>query len=284
MRLLRFCLACYLTALIHWVSFAYAQDFVTIYSRYKERVAHIEIIGELYDGTFERSSGSGLLIGYGLVLTNSHVLPREQNFKELKVNVRLGSRNRNPRIAFKVAHDEERDLAILFLDPEVEKSTAGGERCPMPALSQADYLPPGSEVAVLGYPLDQDLSIAGGLLSNQGNEEDYRWQTDTVLNKGNSGGPFFSKDGTFAGVAVGGIVTFSIGNQKIDVDGVNFFIPATTIRESPLFDYVLDVQRIDRCWADYPSSEAVDPRSFEGVRSDIIRMDYQFSATKDDHP
>ena len=154
----------------------------------------------------------------------------------------------------------------------------------MPALSQADYLPPGSEVAVLGYPLDQDLSIAGGLLSNQGNEEDYRWQTDTVLNKGNSGGPFFSKDGTFAGVAVGGIVTFSIGNQKIDVDGVNFFIPATTIRESPLFDYVLDVQRIDRCWADYPSSEAVDPRSFEGVRSDIIRMDYQFSATKDDHP
>lgn len=263
---------------------SHAQDFATIYSRYKERVAHIEVVGELYDGTSERSSASGILIGFGLVLTNSHAIPRSQNYKRMVLNVRFGSRMRSPQTAEHFERDEERDLALLFLAPEVDEAKAGGSRCPMPALSDNDYTPPGTQVAVLGYPLDQDLSIAGGLLSNHGGPNDLRWQTDTVLNKGNSGGPFFAKDGTFAGIAVGGIVRFSIGQETFEVDGVNFLIPATVIRSSPLFGHVLELPDDRSCWIDFPSADAFDPRSFVGDKSQRIRVDRQFSATKDDHP
>lgn len=285
----------------------YAQDFAKIFSRYKPRIAHIETIGELYNGDLERSSGSGILIGFSLVLTNNHVLPPETNYKTVTVNVRLGSRHTDPPLqASAVERDEARDLAIINLKQDASEKSVGGYRCPMPALSSSKFLPPGSEVVVLGYPLNQDLSISGGLVSNQGNPHDPRWQTSTVLNKGNSGGPFFAKNGTFAGIAVGGIVKFQLGDQVVDVDGVNFLIPVHVIRDSPLFLRIEEIKKGRKCWVDHPESiawfddtqnsiseetSASTNRDFErsafyykGYDEFEINVDHSFSVTKDDHP
>ena len=100
---------------------ASTQDFAKIYSRYAERVAHVEVVGELYDGSIERNSGSGVLLGFGLVLTNSHVLPNEKNFKKMDVFVRFRGKDRDPYLTASFERDVDRDLALLSLmDPAAQ--------------------------------------------------------------------------------------------------------------------------------------------------------------------
>jgi len=69
---------------------------VLVYARYNARTAHIETIGTLFNNTQEVGSGSGLLLADNFVLTNNHVIPPENNYQTLVVNVRLKSRNVSP--------------------------------------------------------------------------------------------------------------------------------------------------------------------------------------------
>ncbi|VIO69550.1 Serine endoprotease DegS [Bradyrhizobium ivorense] len=215
---------------------------VQIAARYNVRTVHVQYVGVMFNGKREVGGGSGLLIGDHLVLTNSHVIGREENYKTLEINARLGSRNANPIKVTAVHRDDARDLALLELSQPAGDS-GGTSRCPMPVIDDNQQAPMGTQLYLLGYPLDLDLSISSGLISNQSNPTG-RWQTDTVMNVGNSGGPAFNEFGALLGIAVGGIVKWN----DAQVSGVNFIIPATVITASPLYGMISAIPQPSVCW------------------------------------
>lgn len=231
-----------------WTCGATAQTLepaVAIYARYERRVAHIETIGILYNGSQEVSSGSGLLVADGLVLTNHHVIPNASNYQSLQINIRFGSRQVDPIRAVGLERDSARDLALLELP---SPRTNSGAACPMPAAHEQSLVPTGSNIFALGFPLDQELSITGGLLSRKDTAR-ARWQTDTVINIGNSGGPFFASNGALIGLAVGGVVRWRRPDgEEINVQGVNFLIPLSEFVASPLFARISAIPPERRCW------------------------------------
>ena len=117
----------------------------------------------------------------------------------------------------------------------------------MPVIDATDEAPPGTSLYLLGFPLDQDLSISRGIISNQTSANN-RWQTDTVMNPGDSGGPAFNENGALVGLAVAGVVEWKMGDQAVRVNGVNFIIPALTILRSPLFAVIQSLPTDNNCW------------------------------------
>ena len=254
---------------------------MAVAARYNARVAHVEAVGTLFNGAQEVKSGSGLLIGDSYVVTNNHVIPREQNYEQLAVSVRLKSRLLDPRAVQAVHRDPERDLALLELKAPVPD--AGGPRCPMPVVKAAEQVPMGSSIVILGFPLNQDLSISGGLVSNH-NDGKGRWQTDTLVNPGNSGGPAFDWSGALVGVAVGGITKWKFGTEEQDVDGVNFIIPSSSLLESPLLAKITDLPPDRRCWTELQAGVTASAAVAAYPRLQRISRVHFVSETKDDHP
>jgi hypothetical protein len=253
---------------------------VRIAARYDARIAHVETIGTLFNGKEDVGGGSGLLVGDNLVLTNNHVIPLESNYKQLQIFVRLKSRLTNPVSVTAIHRDPQRDLALLEI-PTV--SNADGARCPMPVILQPDLAPVGTSVFVMGYPLDQDLSLSGGLVSNHGGQ-DPRWQTDSVVNPGNSGGPVFEEHAALVGIAVGGIVKWTYGGETHNVNGVNFFIPSSEIVASPLFATITGLPPDRRCWTEAETFTAIATNKAAVPNPTRINRNYTISETKDDHP
>jgi S1-C subfamily serine protease len=104
------------------------------------------------------------------------------------------------------------------------------------ALVELDELPPyeplavcraradvGETVYVVGTPLDEKLSltVTKGIISQHRTLKDQTYyQTDAVINKGNSGGPAFNEQGEVIGIAVA--ATFARGGGGL---GINYLIP-----------------------------------------------------------
>lgn len=258
-----------------------AQGAVAVCARYNARVAHVETIGTLYNDSQDVGGGSGLLVGDSFVLTNNHVIPREQDYRTLIIYVRLKSRLQAPRSVRAIQRDPERDLTLLELSEPV--NDAGGARCPMPVIKDAQQVPMGSSVFILGYPLNQDLSVSGGLISNHEGGKG-RWQTDTLINPGNSGGPAFDTRGALVGVAVGGITKWTFGGEERVVSGVNFIIPTSVILDSPLFATISGLPSTRRCWTDSDADLSAADAIAGFAAPDRISRAYFVSKTKDDHP
>ena len=123
--------------------------------------------------------------------------------------------------------DAQADLAILHL---ASPQTIAQPSCPIESFASVDSVPQGTELVVLGYPVGRDLSVTGGVLSNQ--EEAGRWQTDATMNVGNSGGPVFDLRGYLLGFAVAGMTWYGDGDHGYFVSGVNFFVPIARVLTS----------------------------------------------------
>lgn len=252
---------------------------VDVAARYADRTAHIESVGTLFDGNDEVDGASGILIGDSYVLTNSHAILDKGNYKDLKISVRLKSRLLRPLPTSAVFRDAERDLALVQLQTPYGSAS---KFCPMPTVMAPEGAPMGTPIFVMGYPVDQDLSITGGLISNQ-NSPGRRWQTDALINPGNSGGPVFNAKGDFIGIAVGGVVKWKFGDEEKQVVGVNQLIPVKTISESPIFQIIAQLPRDRRCWSDAPVAATATPVSVGDQPATLMRA-FSVSETKDDHP
>jgi hypothetical protein len=243
---------CFLAAL---PGLARAQEpAIHIYARYNMATVYISSVGTLYNGEQEKSTGSGLLVGNSMVITNSHVLLDESNYQSVINYVRVGLRTSPPLQAMQVTRDSVNDLAALQLPiPGFSSTTA----CPVTVLSDSSRIPVGSAIFTMGYALDQQLSIIDGLVSHKSGANG-RWGMNNLINKGNSGGPIFNLRGYLIGFAVAGIVGWQQGDRTIDVDGVNFLIPVGTLIGSALFNE-MQASGANRCWIDYGQPQIANP-------------------------
>lgn len=161
-----------------------------------------------------RSSGSGVMISGGRLLTNAHVV---QYASQIEVQPSGSSTKHEARV---VVVAPEMDLALLeFDDPAIAAALPPLEiDAALPELRQ--------DVTVLGYPVGGDeLSITEGIVSRIEYAEYYyysrglRIQIDAALNPGNSGGPAVS-DGRLIGLVFSTIE---------EADNIGYLIPSEEI-------------------------------------------------------
>jgi S1-C subfamily serine protease len=164
-------------------------------------------------------SGSGFLVGPGLLVTNRHVVD-----DELIESIRVkwpdgGTDNRGLYGVQLVYEDPEADLALLSVETK------------LPALPIAadDAYTRGQEVLCIGSPGVGDgrvlsNAISRGLLGTAVTIEGHDLvQLDMAINPGNSGGPVFNMDGK-----VVGIVTL----KATRLVGVGFCLPVAALRRT----------------------------------------------------
>ena len=184
------------------------------------------------------STGSGVVIGEGFVLTNYHVV---EDATSLKVTLTDDKGETIEYAASLVAYDENLDAAIIYA-PE----------CTLPAvtLGNSDSLLVGDWAICIGNPLGFEKTTTVGIVSalNRAVEsESYdRYgrretitnamiQVDAAINSGNSGGGMFSVTGELMGIP-----TLKYSGSYYSgstVEGIGMCIPINAVK--PLIDDVL---------------------------------------------
>ena len=184
------------------------------------------------------STGSGVVIGDGFVLTNYHVV---EDADTLKVTVTDDAGETTEYAASLVAYDETLDAAILYA-PE----------CKLPAvtLGDSDALMVGDWAICIGNPLGFAKTTTVGVISalNRGIEsETYdkygrretitnaMIQTDAAINSGNSGGGMFSVTGELMGIPT--LKYTGSYYSGSSVEGIGMCIPINAVK--PLIERVL---------------------------------------------
>jgi len=165
-----------------------AGSFAAVFSDVSEGVMRVETTACDAGG-----HGTGFLIGPNLVVTAGHVVAGGVSI------VVSGAGDVSTGQVIGIA-SQDTDVALVQTDHEF----AGH------IFEFVDELPPaGTEVAVIGYPVDESLSIADGTISGLDRIIHVRdWgrvtgaiQTDSAINPGNSGGPVVDLQGRVVGLA-----------------------------------------------------------------------------------
>jgi serine protease Do len=157
--------------------------------------------------------GSGFVIrADGYIVTNRHVIADAR-----VVHVRLTDGRELP--ATIVGADALTDIALL-------KVAAG--QLPVLRLGSSSAVSVGDPVIAIGNPFGLGQSVSAGIVSARARTlEDDPYidflQTDAAINRGNSGGPLLSLDGTVVGV------TSAIFSPSGGSVGLGFAIPAETV-------------------------------------------------------
>lgn len=184
------------------------------------------------------STGSGVVIGDGFVLTNYHVV---EDASSLKVTVTDDSGETTEYAASLVTYDENVDAAILYA-PD----------CKLPAvtLGDSDKLLVGDWAICIGNPLGFAKTTTVGVVSalNRGIESEAydkygrketitnaMIQVDAAINSGNSGGGMFSVNGELMGIPT--LKYTGSYYSGSSVEGIGMCIPINSVK--PLINRVL---------------------------------------------
>lgn len=238
-------------------------DIPTVFSRNRDALVLITAQGSLYNGKIDTEMGSGFLVAKsGLVLTNNHVvLDRPDDYKQIAITGKVGSRTAPTFSGRVVARDPVNDLAVVQLDGLPNPTIVN--------LGHSAAVATGQAVSAMGFPLKYELSINTGVVSNR--TEPNRWHTDAALNPGNSGGPVFDGDGLVIGVVLGGAVRAEVpGAGTVNVEGIKFFAPIDTFHDG--------------------LAALVNVKASSGQTNEPVKMldefsrSYSVSEIKDDHP
>ncbi|MCX7824747.1 MAG: DegQ family serine endoprotease [Verrucomicrobiae bacterium] len=160
--------------------------------------------------------GSGVLISAdGYILTAHHVV---KSTDELKVFMA----DKREFTAKVVGTDPKTDLAVIKI---------AGKNLPFVPLGDSDAVRVGDWVIAVGSPYGLPQTVTAGIVSAKGRGKlgivDYEdfIQTDTAINRGNSGGPLLNLKGEIVGV-ITAIYSTSGGNT-----GVGFAVPSKLIKQ-----------------------------------------------------
>ncbi len=184
------------------------------------------------------STGSGVVVGEGFVLTNYHVV---EDAVRLEVTVTDDAGETTQYAASLVAFDKNLDAAVLY---------APDCKLPAVALGDSDRMMVGDWAICIGNPLGFAKTTTVGVVSalNRGIEnESYdkygRRQTttnamiqvDAAINSGNSGGGMFSVTGELMGIPT---LKYSGSYYSgSSVEGIGMCIPVNAVK--PLINSVL---------------------------------------------
>ncbi|MCZ2328640.1 Do family serine endopeptidase [Bartonella sp. F02] len=167
------------------------------------------------DSQFQKvhSLGSGFVIDAqkGLIVTNYHVIA---DADDIEVNFSDGTKLK----AKLLGKDSKTDLALLQVSPERKKLTAV-------RFGDSEKTRIGDWVMAIGNPFGFGGSVTVGIISarnrdlNAGPYDNFI-QTDAAINRGNSGGPLFDRNGEVIGINTA-IVSPSGGSI-----GIGFAIPS----------------------------------------------------------
>ncbi len=159
-----------------------------------------------------RALGSGFIIDpEGYVVTNNHVIDKAE-----EITVTLNGGDHYP--AKIVGRDPKTDLALLKIDAD--------EPLPYVEFGDSGSAEVGDWVIAVGNPFGLGGSVSAGIISARGRDiqsgpfDDYL-QIDAPINRGNSGGPLFDRNGKVIGVNTA-IYSPSGGNV-----GIGFAIPSS---------------------------------------------------------
>lgn len=164
----------------------------------------------------ESSSGSGVVVDPGRILTGAHVVA---NATFLQVQ-KLGNPDKAVARVRSICHDA--DLALLETDPAFTEGLAQ-----VPVGDLPDFK---DRVSVVGFPIGgEEVSVTEGVVSRvevQTYDHSQRRllaiTIDAAINSGNSGGPVFDDTGRICGIAF----------QKLgDADGIGEMVPGTLIEQ-----------------------------------------------------
>ena len=184
------------------------------------------------------STGSGVVIGDGFVLTNYHVVEKADR---LEITVTDEAGETTQYAASIVAWDENLDAAVIYA-PD----------CKLPAvtLGNSDKLLVGDWAICIGNPLGFAKTTTVGVISalNRGIESETfdkygrketitnaMIQVDAAINSGNSGGGMFSVTGELMGIPT--LKYTGSYYSGSSVEGIGMCIPVNAVK--PLIDSVL---------------------------------------------
>jgi serine protease Do len=175
-------------------------DWANTVTEVRSGVAKINVM--LCDGS---GYGTGFLIADDLIVTAAHVVK-----DQAAISVSLGSQVSSAEV---LGVDEAADLALLHTGRPLQGHV-------FDLLTSPPVL--GTDVAALGFPLDNDLTFTAGRVSGLNRQQtiDSRTvtnliQTDAAMNPGNSGGPLLTMEGKVAGV-VSSKRTWVFGGNRED--------------------------------------------------------------------
>lgn len=206
------------------------------------------------------STGSGVVIGDGFVLTNYHVV---EDASSLRVTVTDDSNNSTEYAATLVAYDESLDIAIVY---------ATDLDLPAVTLGDSDALQVGDWAICIGNPLGFSKTTTAGIVSalnrsvessstdkygRKSTTSNAMIQVDAAINSGNSGGGMFSVTGELMGIP-----TLKYSGSYYSgstVEGIGMCIPINSAK--PLIEKVLSGE------ITFTAAEALDSDDDEGSAS-----------------
>lgn len=193
------------------------------YRRVISSVAVIRARGQevTADGTVRfKETGSGVLISPdGKVATAAHVV---QTMENITVEF-LGE---EPVPARVIASEQWADISILQLSVVPRDATVS-------KLADSDPVLVGDPVFIVGAPYGLSYSLSQGIISARWAPDTITkdfplaefFQTDAVINTGNSGGPMFTRAGELIGI-ISHNITKSGGSE-----GLGFVVTANTVKK-----------------------------------------------------
>jgi serine protease Do len=180
-----------------------------------------EVVAEVQSGVGQLSvtgcsmnfTGTGFMVAPDLVVTAAHVVD-----DAAAISVNFGNASVGGVI---LGFNELADLALVRLDAE-----AAGHKFQF----QPTEPPIGTEVAALGFPRGESLTLTRGVVSGLDRDVDFgsgvigdMLQTDTALNPGNSGGPLLNLEGKVTGV---------VSATRMDAEGMSYAVTAPRVAEA----------------------------------------------------
>ena len=183
--------------------------------------------------------GSGIIVSKsGYILTNNHVI---QEANEITV-ILPGGREFEAELIGTDPGEDGTDLAVLKID---------GKDLPVLTFGDSDALQDGEWVVAIGAPFGLSQTVTRGTVSAKGRSnqlgnrvfyEDFI-QTDTPINRGNSGGALINIRGELVGVNTAILTgnSFQPGNV-----GVGFAIPSNIAKR--VMNQLIGTGEVERGW------------------------------------
>ena len=201
---------------------------------YKQRSDAVVLIIARNENSNTQSKGTGSIVADGRVLTNAHVVSDQQGRGYERIVIFLRGQNINDGSRQKLS--DGKFAQVLALDAELDLALLAVEQLPATepiAFSSSANVDIGEQVLAIGHPENGGLwSLTTGRIGARIKNHDnvagkHVLQTETPLNRGNSGGPLLNWDGELVGVN-SSIARSGAGGLAIT--GVNFAIEADVAR------------------------------------------------------